>query len=101
LQIAAINNFLANAGRDRHYAPARGVGALPTANAPLTPGLLWLDPMFPLRNDPRFEKLAVRKRENGFLWLDGFRISHLSVPADMFAAVALGDGHNLDLSRYS
>jgi hypothetical protein len=53
-----------------------------------------------LRNDPRFEKLAVRKRENGFLWLDGFRISHLSVPADMFEAVALGDGHNLDPSRY-
>ena len=30
----------------------------------------------------------------------GFRISHLSVPADMFAAVALEDGHNLDPSRY-
>ena len=52
--------------------------------------------MFPLRNDPRFERLAVRKRENGFLWLDGFRISHLSVPANMFAAVALEDAHNLD-----
>jgi hypothetical protein len=32
--------------------------------------------------------------------LDGFRISHLSVSADMFAAVALEDGHNLDPSRY-
>jgi hypothetical protein len=51
--------------------------------------------------DPRFEKLAVRKRENGFLWLDGFRISHLSVPANMFAAVALEDAHNLDPCRYS
>jgi hypothetical protein len=32
--------------------------------------------------------------------LDGFRIPYLSVPANMFAAVALDDGHNLDPSRY-
>jgi TolB-like protein/class 3 adenylate cyclase/cytochrome c-type biogenesis protein CcmH/NrfG len=39
-------------------------GALPTGNAPLTPALLRLDPMFdPLRNDPRFQKLCEDKRK--------------------------------------
>ena len=35
------------------------------ANAPLTPALLRLNPMFdPLRNDPRFKNSQNRKRRN-------------------------------------
>ncbi len=38
-------------------------GALPVGNAPLTPALLRLDPMFdPLRNDPRFQELCKDKQ---------------------------------------
>jgi hypothetical protein len=42
-------------------APSSAVeGALPVGNAPLTPALVRLDPMFdPLQNDRRFQKLVV------------------------------------------
>jgi hypothetical protein len=37
-------------------------GALPSGNAPLTPALLQLDPMFdPLRMKPRFQELVAAK----------------------------------------
>ena len=46
---------------------------------------------FSKRYPVRFVKISADGARNGFLWLDGFRISHLSVPADIFAAVALDD----------
>jgi hypothetical protein len=47
----------------------------------------------------RTQKLP-KSAGNGFPWFAGFGISHFAVPADVFAAVALDGGHNLDHSRY-